>query len=107
MNEGFLSLLITRIKESTMNKNYLKEYLRRAKAIMKGRLNGKNKIKTMNTSAVSLMRYRAEIIRWTVAEFDRMDRRTRKIMTINNELHPKSDADRLYVTGSKGGKGLM
>ena len=28
-------------------------------------------------------------------------------MTINKEFHPKSDVDRLYVTRSKGGRGLI
>ena len=49
----------------------------------------------MNTWAVSLMRYGG--IKWNVAELDEMDRKTRKIMTMNKEFHPKSDVDRLYV----------
>ena len=61
----------------------------------------------MNTWAVSLMRYGAGIIKWNVAELDEMDRKTRKIMTMNKEFHPKSDVDRLYVTRSKGGRGLI
>ena len=36
-----------------------------------------------------------------------MDRKTRKIMTMNKEFHPKSDVDRLYVMRSKGGRGLI
>ena len=71
---------------------------------MKSRLNGKEKIRATDTWAVSSMRYGAGIIKWTVAE---LDRKTRKIMTINKEFHPKSDVDCLYVTGSKGGSGLI
>jgi len=74
---------------------------------MKSRLNGKNKIIAINTWAVPLMRYGAGIIKRTVAELDEMDWNTRKIMTINTEFHPKSNVDRLYVTGSKGGRGLI
>ena len=109
-NGGYKYLGITefdRIKERTMKESFRKEYLRRTKAIMKSKLNGKNKIKAMNTWAVSSMRYGAGIIKWTVAELDEMDRKTRKIMTINKEFHPKSDVDRLYVTRSKGGRGLI
>ena len=61
---------------------------------MKSKLNGKSKIKAMNTWAVSSIRYGAGIIKRTVAELDEMDRKTRKIMTINKEFHPKSDVDR-------------
>ena len=52
-----------RIKESTMKESFWKEYLRRTKAIMKSRLNGKNKIKAINTWAVSSMRYGAGVIK--------------------------------------------
>ena len=41
-----------RIKESAMRESFRKEYLLRTKAIMKSRLNGKNKTKAMNTWAV-------------------------------------------------------
>ena len=107
---GYKYLGITefdRIKESTMKESFSKECLRRTKAIMKSRLNGKSKIKAMNTWAVSFMRYGAGIIKWTVAELDEMDRKIRKIMKINKKFHPKSDVDRLYVTRSKGGRGLI
>ena len=61
----------------------------------------------MNTWAVSLMRYGAGISKWNVTELDEMDRKTRKIMTMNKEFHPKNDVDRLYATRSKGGRGLI
>ena len=90
-----------------MKECFRKEYVRRTKAIMKSRLRGRNKIMAMNTWAVCLMRYGAGIIKWNVAELDEMDRKTRKIMTLNKEFHPKSDVDRLYVTQSKGGRALI
>ncbi|XP_063592543.1 uncharacterized protein LOC134769733 [Penaeus indicus] len=108
-DEGYKYLGITefdKIKDSEVKESFRKEYLCRAKAIMKSRLHGRNKIMAMNTWAVSLMRYGAGIIKWNVAELDEMDRKTRKIMTMN-EFHPKSDVDRLYVTRSKGGRGLI
>ena len=36
-----------------------------------------------------------------------MDRKTRKVMTMNKEFHPKIDTDRLYVSRKKGGRGLI
>ena len=90
-----------------MKENFRTEYIRRTKIIMKSRFHGRNKIKALNTWAVSLLRYGSGIIKWTVGEFDAMDRKTQKIMTINKEFHPKSDVDRLYISRSKGGRGLI
>ena len=36
-----------------------------------------------------------------------IDRKTRKVMTINKELHPRSDVARIYVLRERSGKGLM
>ena len=56
---------------------------------------------------MSLLRYGAGITKWNAAELDEIDRKTWKIMTMNKDFHPKSDIDRLYVSRSKGGKGLI
>ena len=39
-----------------------KEYKRRLKMVLKSKLNGKNKIQAINTWAVAIKRYRADII---------------------------------------------
>ena len=36
-----------------------------------------------------------------------LDRRTRKFMTIQGALHPKSDVDRVYLSRKVGGRGLI
>ena len=36
-----------------------------------------------------------------------MDRNTRKFMTMNRELHSRSDVARLYVSRKNGGRGLI
>ena len=36
-----------------------------------------------------------------------IDRKTRKVMTMNKELHPRSDVDRLHVSRMEGGRGLI
>ena len=92
----YLGLLeYNKIKESKMKENFQREYLRRTKLIMKSRLNGRNKIIAINTWAVSLMRYGAGIVKWTKSKPDEIDRKTRKVMTLNKELHPTSDVNRL------------
>ena len=60
----------------------------RTKLIMKSRLNGRNKIIAINTWVVSLMGYGACIVKWTKSEPNEIDRKTRKVMTMNKELQP-------------------
>ena len=61
----------------------------------------------VNSRAVSLVCYCAGIVEWTKAELQEMDRKTRKIFTMNRSLHPRSDVDRLYVKRTEGGRGLQ
>ena len=75
---------------------------------MKSKLNGRNKIIAINnTWAVSLMRYGKGIVKWTKNELDEIDRTTRKALTLNKELHPRSDVDRLYESRKEEGRGLI
>ena len=46
-------------------------------------------------------------MKWTKEELEKLDRQTRKIMTMNGMLHPKSDVDRLYVVRQRGGRRLQ
>ena len=98
---------LDKVKEQEMKLEFRAEYMRRLKQIMKLKLHGRNKIKANNTWAVSLLRYGAGIIEWTKEDLQKMDRKTRKDMTINKEFHPKSDTARLYVSRTRGGRGLI
>ena len=75
--------------------------------ILKSKLNGRNKITPLNTWAVSILRYGAGILKWNKNELQETDRKTRKLKTINNELHPQSDIARLHVSRKNGGRGLI
>ena len=99
-------LELDRLKGEEMMTTFQKEYLRRARLIMQSKLNGRNKIKAINTWAVSLVRYEAGIIMWKKTELESMDRRTRKLMTMNKELHPRGDVARLYVGRKKWWSGI-
>ena len=66
---------------------------------MKSRRSCRNNIIAINIWVVSLIRYGAGI--------DEIDRKTRKVMTMNKKLHPRSDVDRLYVSRMKGGRGFI
>ena len=52
------------------------------------------------------MRYGAGTIKWNKEKLQGIDRKSRKIMTMNKELHPRSDVARIYVPRKKGGRGL-
>ena len=97
---------LDKVKESEMKEKTIKEYKRRLRLILKSKLNGKNKITAINTWAVAIFRYGAAILKWKESELKKVDRKTRKLMTIHGALHPKSDVDRLYVKRKEGGRGL-
>jgi hypothetical protein len=42
-----------------------------------------------------------------IIELQKLDRNTRKLLTIHGQRHPKTDVDRLYVPRIQGGRGLM
>ena len=60
-------------------------------------MNGGNTVKAINTWAVTAVEYTAGIENWTANYLKALDRKTRKLMTINGALHPRADGDRLYV----------
>ena len=53
------------------------------------------------------MIYGADIVKWTKRVLDDINRKTRKVLTLNKELHPRSDIDRLYVSRMEGRRGLI
>jgi len=67
------------------------EYKRRLRLILKSKLNGKNKIQAIHTWAVALLRYGAGIINWKATELKKIDRTTRKILTMHGAFHPNSE----------------
>ena len=84
--------------EEKMKLNVSKEYIRRIRKILKSKLNGGNLVRGVNTWAVSLSRYSAVFVSWRKSELQAIERKTRKLFTIYGALHPKSDADRLYIS---------
>ena len=65
---------------------------------MKSKLNGGNLVQGVNTWAVSLLRYSAAFISWRKCELQAIDRKARKLFTVSEGLHPKSDVDKFYIT---------
>ena len=68
---------LDRVKEQEMKDILRDEYVRRLKLVMSSKLNGRNKIKAVNTWAVALLRYSRGVIKWQKNELQNMDRMTR------------------------------
>ena len=83
------------------------EYVRRVKKLCRSKLNGGNLISGINTWAVSVLRYNAGIVDWTVEELVSMDGRTRKILAMSGCMHTRSNVARLYLPRKEGGRGLI
>jgi hypothetical protein len=56
--------------------------------------------------AVPVLRYSFGIINWHQEELQKLERKTRKLLTIHGQLHLKADIDRLYVPRKQEGRGL-
>ena len=49
----------------------------------------------------------AGILKWNKDEIAKLDRRTRKIMTLYGAYYPKSYVNRIYLPRARGGRGLV
>ena len=59
------------------------------------------------TWAVAIFRYRTGLIPWEASELKKLDRKSRKTITMYKGLHLKRDIDRLYVKGKEGVRGFI
>ena len=91
------------ILESEMKVKLRNEYFRRVKLLLKSKLYGGNMVKGLNAWAVSVIRYSAGIIEWSLKELKAIDIKTRKMMTMAGVFHQKGDVDRLYLSRKEGG----
>jgi len=84
-----------------------KEYLRRLRLVLGTELSAKNTVQAIGSLAVPVLRYSFGTVNWHQVELQKLDRKTRKLLTIHGQHHPKADVDRLYVRRKQGGRGLM
>ena len=54
-----------------------------------------------------MLRYSFGIINLRTEEIKKIDRKTRKMLTMYKMRHPKADIDKLYVKRKGGGRGLV
>ena len=90
-----------------MKEKIRKEYYRRVRLVLKTELNSKNRIEAINALAIPVVQYSFNIINWTITDLQRLDRKTRKLLTANRMLHPKADVDRLYLPRRDGDRGMI
>ena len=83
------------IRHKEMKDKVEAEYVRRVKKLAKSKLYAGNMFNGINAWAIGVVRYSAGILDWTTQGVKRMDVRTRKILTMNGALHPRSNVDRL------------
>ena len=95
------------IQHSGMKEKIRKEYYRRVKLVLQSELNAGNKITAINTLAVPILTYSFNIINWQLQEIKKLDRKTRKLLTMYKMNHPKADVDRIYISRKEGGRGLI
>ena len=95
------------IQLTKMKDKIRKEYCRRVRLILRSVLKGKNKIEAISSLAIPVVQYSFGIIDWKYSELKKLDSKTRKILTMHGILHPKSDADRIYIARKEGGRGLI
>jgi hypothetical protein len=67
-------------------------------------LSAKNKVEAIGSLAVPVLRYSFGIINWHQKEIQKLDRKTRKMLTIHGQHQTRADIDRLYVPRKEGGE---
>jgi len=81
--------------------------LRRLRLVLGTELSAENKIQAIGSLAITVIRYSFGIFNWHQEELQKLDRKTRKLLTIHEQHHSKVDVDRLYVPRRQEGRGLM
>ena len=80
--------------------------MRRLRLVLGTELSAKNKIQAIGSLAVPVLKYSFGI-NWHQEELQKLDRKTRKLLTIHGQHHPKAVVDRLYVPRKQGERGLL
>ena len=83
-------------KDESVKDRLSKEYVRRVKKVIRS----KRRERVINSWAVSLLRYSGGVVRWTKVELMNLDRKTRKLLIIQDALHARANGSRLYLMRS-------
>lgn len=94
-------------KHSEMKASIKQEYCKRVRAVLQSELSAKNKIISINSLAIPVIRYSGGIIHWNKTELQELDIKTRKLLTCYRGLAKRSNVTRLYLKRQFGGRGLI
>ena len=86
--------------------NAEKVYVESLSVIWPSPLSDYNKVLATNQFALPALTYFPWTQVWTIAEWPRLDRETRKVMVANGAKHPLGSTDLLYLTRTLGRRGL-
>jgi len=78
------------IQHQQMKESLKQEYSRRLILVLKSELNARNKITAIGALAVPVLRYSFGIINWRTEEIKKIDRKTRKMLTMYKNASPNS-----------------
>ena len=70
------------IQHAKMKEKIKKEYYRRIRIITKSELNAINRMEAINTLATPVVTYSFNIVDWKMEEIRKLDRKTRKLLTM-------------------------
>ncbi|CAH1098853.1 unnamed protein product [Psylliodes chrysocephalus] len=96
-----------RVKHKEIRHRVTEQYLKRIGDILRTSLNGKNVFKAINTFAIPVLTYTFGVVKWTKTEIRDIERATRKLLTKNRILHPKSALERLTLPRQDGGRAMI
>jgi hypothetical protein len=95
------------IEHKNEKENLKKEYVRKVRLILSTELSARNKMQAIGSLAVPVLRYSFGIMNWHQEEMQKLDGKTRKMLTSHGQQHRRANIDRLYVPRKEGGKGLL
>jgi len=72
--------------------------------ILNTELSATNKTQATATLEIPVLRRGFRIINWHQEETQKLHRKTRKMLTVREQHHPRADTDRLYVPRKEEGR---
>ena len=84
-------IILDEVKEAVR-----KEYIDRLRVILKESISAKNTITSIGAYAMPVLRYGFGALRWTQAELQGLDTKTRKVLAKTNFHHECSDVHIIY-----------
>ena len=80
-----------KVMVNEMKDKVKKDYYRRVRKMLETKLNSGDVFNAINTWAVSVVNYFAAFLEWSRLQLEEIDRRTRRLLTIYDGFHPKSN----------------